>query len=107
MHNHPFAHESLSASASNINSYLISTSTINMTGIGNGVGNHIYGVDDDTTTVLSNSMSSVVDASNVDTRRSRHSSKTSKESGSSDDTDTPGVSTSCMNINPSATMMTL
>ena len=103
MHNHPFAHESLSASASNINSYLISTSTINMTGIGNGVGNHIYGVDEATVSNLS----SVVDASNVDEVEHRHSSKTSKESGSSDDTDTPDVSTSCMNINPSATMMTL
>jgi len=62
-----------------------------MTGIGNNIGNHIYGDDDGTTTANSISMSAVVGASDhadKTTRRSRHS-KTSKETESSDDTDTP------------------
>ena len=57
-------------------------------GIGRPVGNHIYG-DDETST--SNSMASAVGASDhadKTTRRSHHS-KTSKETRSSDDTDTP------------------
>jgi len=72
-----------------------------MTGIGNGVGKHIYfyGVDDDTTTI-SNSMSAVGGASDhadKTTHRSRQS-KTSKETESSDDTDTPVDVSTYMNM---------
>lgn len=83
----------MSVSASLISTHIsyISISTINLTGIGNGVGNRIYGVDDDTTTI-SNSMSAVGVSDHADktTRRSRHSktSKETEETESSDDTDT-------------------
>jgi len=76
-----------------------------MTGIGNGVGKHVY-IDADTTTI-SNSMSAVGASDHADktTRRSRHS-KTSKETESSDDTDTPVDVSTYMNVRVMDDIMT-
>ena len=71
---------------SNIISLILYTNFYyHMTGIGNGVGNHIYGADEATVSNLS----SVVKPSNVDEVEHRHSSKTSKETNPSSDIDIP------------------